>query len=35
MKKLEGRKLARAIGDSIRFSALTLALGDNEFWDDM
>lgn len=35
MKKLEGRKLARAVGDSIRFSALTLALGDDEFWGDI
>ena len=34
MKKLEGRKLARAVGDSIRFSALTLALGDDEFLGD-
>lgn len=35
MKKLEGRKLARAVGDSIRFSALTLALSDDEFWGDI
>ncbi|WP_301102483.1 hypothetical protein [Propionivibrio sp.] len=34
MKKLEGRKLARAVGDSIRISALTLALGDDEFLGD-
>ena len=31
IKKLTGRKLARAVGDSIRFSALTLVLTDDEF----